>query len=202
MGRELQKHYGDEPQVVMMTPIIEGLDGVKKMSKSLNNYIGINESAEDIFGKLMSISDELLWRYMDVLSFKTAAELKQVRQAVNDGLNPRDVKIEFAKEIVARFHDESDAERAHRSFVARFQNKILPDDIETQVVPYEEGMALPLILKLIGLTTSTSESMRLIKQGAVKVEGEKVSDVGLKLAINTIYMIQVGKHRLAKIVLK
>lgn len=202
MGRELQKHFGLEPQVVMMTPLIEGLDGVKKMSKSLGNYIGIDEPADMIFGKLMSISDDLMWRYIDLLSFKSGAEIKQMKTAVADGSNPRDVKIDFAKEIVARFHDQNQAELVHQAFVERFQNKIIPDDLETQTISCPEGSNIAQILKQADLTKSTSESIRLINQGAVKIDGEKIVDPTLILAIDTTYIIQVGKRRLAKLYLK
>ena len=199
MGRELQKHYGQEPQVVMMTPLIEGLDGVKKMSKSLGNYIGINEPAEMMFGKLMSISDELMWRYIDVLSFKSGTEIALMRKAVIDGLNPRDVKIDFAKEIVTRFHDKSWAESAHQAFVERFQKKIVPEDLEIQVVTCEPTTSVAQLLKQAGLTKSTSDSIRLIKQGAVKSEGEKIVDSAQCLPLNKTYVIKVGKQRLAKV---
>ena len=199
MGRELQKHYGDEPQVIMMTPLIEGLDGVKKMSKSLGNYIGINEPADMMFGKLMSISDELMWRYIDVLSFKTGSEIAALRQAVEQGLNPRDVKIDFAKEIVTRFHDSEQAEAVHQAFVERFQNKVVPEDIETQTLAHDPLASIAQILKQLDLTKSTSESIRLIHQGAVKIDGEKIEDASLLLLPDTTYIIQVGKRRLAKL---
>ena len=202
MGRELQKQAGLEPQVVMMTPIIEGLDGVKKMSKSLNNYIGINEPADAMFGKLMSVSDELMWRYIDVLSFKTGAEIAKLRQAVTDGLNPRDVKIEFAKEIITRFHNASLAESAHQAFVERFQNKIVPENLEVQTILCDPKSQLPQILKQSGLVKSTSDAIRLIKQGAVKIDGEKIDDTGLRLVMDVTYIIQVGKQRLAKLLLQ
>ena len=202
MGRELQKHYGHEPQVVMMTPLIEGLDGVKKMSKSLNNYVGINEPADMMFGKLMSISDDLMWRYIDVLSFKTGTEIALIKKSVADGFNPRDVKINFAKEIVARFHDEGQAEQVHQAFVERFQNKVVPEDLELQTVDYDKTMNIAQLLKQVDLTKSTSESIRLINQGAVKIDGEKISDAGLALEPDTTYIIQVGKRRLAKLALK
>ena len=202
MGRELQKHYGHEPQVVMMTPLIEGLDGIKKMSKSLNNYVGINEPADMMFGKLMSVSDDLMWRYIDVLSFKTGAEIALMKKSVEDGLNPRDVKINFAKEIVARFHDAGQAEDVHKAFVERFQNKIVPEDLETQTVAYDHATNIAQLLKQVDLTTSTSESIRLIKQGAVKVGGEKISDPSTILPVNNTYIIQVGKRRLAKLFLQ
>lgn len=199
MGRELQKHYGQEPQVVMMTPLIEGLDGVKKMSKSLGNYIGINEPAEMMFGKLMSISDELMWRYINVLSFKSGAEILQMQKAVTDGLNPRDVKIEFAKEIVTRFHDKQWAESAHLAFIERFQKKIVPEDLALQTIACDPQTNIAQLLKQAGLTKSTSESIRLIKQGGVKIEGEKIADSSLCLTMNEIYIIQVGKQRLVKV---
>jgi len=199
MGRELQKHYGHEPQVVMMTPLIEGLDGVKKMSKSLNNYIGITEPASMMFGKLMSLSDDLMWRYIDLLSFKSTHEIEQIKKAVNDGLNPRDVKIEFAKEIVTRFHTKDEAEFAHRAFIERFQKKILPDDLETQHVVCEPSTSVSQLLKQLGLTASSSESNRLIKQGGIKIDGEKITDGSIVLLTGKTYVIQVGKQRIAKI---
>lgn len=202
MGRELQKHFGHEPQVVMMTPLIEGLDGVRKMSKSLNNYIGISEPSEMMFGKLMSISDDLMWRYIDLLSFKTMIEIAQMKKAAADGANPRDIKINFAKEIVARFHDKDQAEAAHQAFVERFQNKIIPEDMEIQTVVCVAGCNLAQLLKQVDLTKSTSESIRLINQGAVKIDGEKISDAALKLPLGETYIIQVGKHRLAKLKLE
>ncbi|HCD9490191.1 TPA: tyrosine--tRNA ligase [Legionella pneumophila] len=199
MGRELQKHYGFEPQVVMMTPLIEGLDGVKKMSKSLDNYIGINETPEQMFGKIMSVSDELMWRYIDLLSFKTGKEIQQLKQSVLEGKNPRDVKIDFAKEIVARFHDQTQAEFAHNKFIERFQKGNIPEDLEELSLVIAEPIALAQLLKQIDLTVSTSESIRMVKQGAVKVDGDKISDPSLKLPIGKSYIIQVGKRRIAKL---
>ncbi|MCW8395803.1 tyrosine--tRNA ligase [Legionella sp. PATHC039] len=199
MGRELQKHYGFEPQVVMMTPLIEGLDGVKKMSKSLDNYIGINETPEQMFGKIMSVSDELMWRYIDLLSFKTGKEIQQLKQSVLEGKNPRDVKIDFAKEIVARFHDQTQAEFAHNKFIERFQKGNIPEDLEELSLVTAEPIALAQLLKQIDLTASTSESIRMVKQGAVKVDGDKISDPSLKLPIGKSYIIQVGKRRIAKL---
>ncbi len=199
MGRELQKHYGLEPQVVMMTPIIEGLDGVKKMSKSLNNYIGINEPADAMFGKLMSVSDDLMWRYIDVLSFKTGFEIAKIKQAVADGLNPRDVKVDFSKEIVTRFHNERQAELAHLAFIERFQKKVVPENLELQTLSCDAATNLAQLLKQAGLTKSTSDSLRMIKQGAVKIDGERVSDGAMCLPTGNTYIIQVGKQRLAKL---
>ncbi|MCX7117967.1 MAG: tyrosine--tRNA ligase [Legionellales bacterium] len=199
MGRELQKHYGETPQVVMMTPLIEGLDGVKKMSKSLDNYVGINESPDMMFGKLMSVSDELMWRYIDVLSFRSNAEIAQMKKAVLDGQNPRDIKIDFAKEIVARFHDKTQAESAHVAFVERFQHKIIPDDLEIKTVFYDDSKSISQLLKQFDLTKSTSDANRLIQQGGVKIDGEKISDPSLVLMPKTTYIIQVGKRRLLKL---
>ena len=202
MGRQLQKHYGQDQQVIMMTPLIEGLDGIKKMSKSLNNYIGIDESAEMMFGKLMSISDELMYRYIDLLSFKTQLEIDQMKQAVLDGLNPRDVKIDFAKEIVSRFHDTTAAEKAHIAFIERFQKKIISDDLEQQTIICSSPMSLTQLMKQVGLASSTSEAMRLIKQGAVKLHGERVTDTALIMPTDQIHIIQVGKQRVAKLYLQ
>ncbi|HVT63241.1 MAG TPA: tyrosine--tRNA ligase [Legionellaceae bacterium] len=202
MGRELQRIYKQEPQVVMMTPLIEGLDGVKKMSKSLNNYIGITESPDNILGKIMSISDELMWRYMELLSKKSSKELNHIKDEVSQGLNPRDVKLEFAKELVTRFHDQTQAEQAVRAFIERFQKKEIPSDLETKTIECDAGTNLTQLLKLAGLCSSTSEAMRLIKQGAVKVDGEKVADGTKCLSKETPHVIQVGKHRIAKILSK
>lgn len=199
MGRELQKHYGLEPQVIMMTPLIEGLDGIKKMSKSLNNYIGITEPATDMFGKIMSISDELMWRYIDLLSFKTGQEIQGLKKSAADGANPRDIKIEFAKEIVARFHDKTQAEQVHKEFVERFQKGIIPEDIEEHTVSSQEEVPLASLLKQINLTQSTSEAIRMVRQGAVKIDGNKVEDSSLVLASGHSYVIQVGKRRIAKV---
>ncbi|VEB37796.1 tyrosyl-tRNA synthetase [Legionella sainthelensi] len=199
MGRELQKHYGLEPQVVMMTPLIEGLDGVKKMSKSLDNYIGINEPAAEMFGKIMSISDELMWRYINLLSFKTGSEIASLRNSVIQGANPRDIKIDFAKEIVTRFHDQQQAEKAHIEFIERFQKGVIPEDLEEQIITLQNSLSLAQLLKQANLTQSTSESMRLIKQGAVKIDGNKIEDPGLELALGQTYIIQVGKRRIAKL---
>lgn len=202
MGRELQKHFGQEPQVVMMTPLIEGLDGINKMSKSLNNYIGISEPAETMFGKIMSVSDELMWRYIDLLSALTNTQIQALKTAVLGGMNPRDVKINFAKELVTKFHSEIQAEAVHHAFVERFQNKILPDSIETQQVVCGSTNSVAQILKQVNLTKSTSESIRLIHQGAVKINGEKISDPGLNLKTGATYIVEVGKRRLAKLYLR
>ena len=199
MGRELQRHYGHEPQVVMMTPLIEGLDGVKKMSKSLNNYIGISEPADSMFGKVMSISDELMWRYYDLLSFKSGSQIQQLKKAVTEGMNPRDVKIELAKELAERFHDKGLAEMAHQAFTDRFQKGEIPEDLVEQTITNPESMAIAQLMKQLQLSKSTSESIRLVNQGAVKVNGERVSDPAVKLENNEVYIIQVGKRRIAKV---
>ena len=198
MGRELQKHFGHEPQVVMMMPLIEGLDGIKKMSKSLDNYIGITEPADIMFGKLMSISDELMWRYIDVLSFKSLNDISLMKKQVAEGLNPRDVKIDFAKEIVTRFHDKTLAETAHIAFIDRFQKKHIPDNLERQTIHCLPSTAIAQLLKQTGLTAITSESIRMVQQGAVKVNSEKISDPHQILAFNHEYIIEVGKRRIAK----
>jgi tyrosyl-tRNA synthetase len=202
MGRELQKHYGFEPQVVMMTPLIEGLDGVKKMSKSLGNYIGITEDPGNMFGKIMSLSDSLMWRYIDLLSFKTGPEIQKMRASVEEGGNPRDTKIEFAKEIVARFHDAASAEKAHQEFIERFQKGGIPQDLEEIILPCDAPMGLAHLLKHLNLTASTSDSLRMIKQGAVKIDGEKVADPTLLMELDQTYLIQVGKRRIAKVQIK
>lgn len=201
MGRELQKHYGMETQVVMMMPLIEGLDGVKKMSKSLDNYIGINEPAGMMFGKIMSISDELMWRYIELLSFKSLDEIENLKQKVASGVNPRDVKIEFAKEIIARFHSDVDAETAHQEFISRFQKKQIPDNLVLMELEYSAEDKIAQVIRKAELTGGTSEAMRIIKQGGVKVNSEKVTDKDMKLPPNCELIIQVGKQRIARVIL-
>jgi tyrosyl-tRNA synthetase len=200
MGRELQKEEGQRPQTVIMTPLLEGLDGVQKMSKSLNNYIGITESANDMFGKIMSVSDELMWRYFQLLSFRSITEIDELKAAVADGKNPRDVKVLLAKEIIARFHSEEDAEKAEQDFIQRFQKNALPDDIPEKTVQVgTEGMAIGNVLKEAGLVQSTSEALRMIKQNAVKVDGEKFSDARYVCTEKDSGIYQVGKRRFAKL---
>ncbi|MCV6637540.1 tyrosine--tRNA ligase [Candidatus Albibeggiatoa sp. nov. NOAA] len=202
VGRELQKQAGIEPQVVLMMPILEGLDGVQKMSKSLNNYIGIYEPAFDIFSKLMSISDDLMWRYIELLSFKSVSEIQQWKTDVENGKNPRDVKVEFAQEIVARFHNKAAAEQAYADFVARFKQNEIPDDMPEHTFTPEGGqLGIAQLLKEAGLVSSTSEAFRMIKQGAVKIDGEKISDKGLQLQAGTEHVYQVGKRKFAKVTL-
>lgn len=200
MGRELQKIHHQEPQVVITTPLIEGLDGIKKMSKSLGNYIGITEQADDMFGKLMSISDELMWKYIDLLSFSSTSTITQWRNDVAAGKNPRDIKIHFAKEIVSRFHHEKAADQALENFIARFQQKELPTDLpQIDFAVPSAGMPIANLLKIAGLTSSTSDSFRMLDQGAVKIDGVKVEDSGLLLRVGQSHIIQVGKRRFANI---
>ena len=202
MGRELQKHYGQEPQVVMMLPLLEGTDGVKKMSKSLNNYIGITESPESMFGKIMSLSDDVMWKYIRLLSFKTITDIEALVKKVKDGMNPRDVKIEFAKEIIARFHTVEAANDAHQAFIDRFQKGEIPSDLVEQFVEIDQSISIAQLIKKMDLTESTSEAIRLIKQGGVKLNGEKISEPNMIVPIEMTHIIQVGKRRIAKVHLK
>lgn len=201
MGRELQKDEGQRPQTVMMVPLLEGLDGVQKMSKSLGNYVGITDAPNDMFGKIMSISDELMWRYYDLLSFKPLEQITQLKQQVAAGANPRDIKIVLAKEIIARFHDDTAAEAAHQDFTQRFSKNALPDDIAELSINCE-GTSMPIanLLKEAGLVDSTSEAIRMIKQGAVKLNGEsKIEDTRLEVIKGSSDIYQVGKRKFAKI---
>jgi tyrosyl-tRNA synthetase len=198
VGRELQKSEGQTPQVVLMMPILEGLDGVQKMSKSLNNYIGIDEPANEMFGKLMSISDTLMWRYIDLLSFKTPAEIKNWKLSVDGGANPRDIKVEFAQEIVERFHSRAAAKDAYEQFVARFKKGQMPSDMP-EITLVAQQIPIANLLKDAGLTPSTSDAMRMIKQGAVRIDGERVSDRSLKISSNSKHVYQVGKRRFARV---
>jgi len=200
MGRELQKQNAQSPQCVLMMPLLEGLDGVNKMSKSLGNYIGITESPNEIFGKLMSISDTLMWRYIELLSFESLATVKQWKTEVDGGRNPRDIKVGFAQEIVARFHGRPAAESALADFESRFRQGEIPADIATvQVAGGADGIAIASALKEAGLTASTSEALRMIAQGGVKLDGEKVADKALKLAKGASVVAQVGKRKFARI---
>ena len=202
VGRELQKHYGQAPQVVITVPILEGLDGTQKMSKSLGNYIGIHEPPEEMFGKLMSVSDELMWRYFDLLSFRSAMEIAGFKRAVADGANPRDIKFELAKEIVARFHDHAAADAALRGFIARFQKGQLPEELpEVRLQAAGGSMTIAQVLKAAALTQTTSEARRLLQQGAVRLDGERITDAELEVAAGVTYVIQVGKRRAARILL-
>lgn len=200
MGRELQKQNQQTQQCVLMMPLLEGLDGVNKMSKSLGNYIGINEPPDEIFGKVMSISDELMWRYFELLSLKTEDEIHIYREQVEAGSNPRDTKIELAKELVARFHSFEDAEKAHQNFTNRFQKGLLPDDIPVfELLWPEDLMPIGNILKEAGLVSSTSDAMRMIRQNAVRVDEKKVTDTKLCLTVGGVFLCRVGKRKIAKI---
>jgi tyrosyl-tRNA synthetase len=201
MGRELQKDEGQKPQTVLMMPLLEGTDGVQKMSKSLGNYIGITDTPSDMFGKIMSISDVLMWRYYDLLSSLSIEQIAAQKQRVEQGTNPRDIKIELAKELIARFHSETDAQAAHDDFIQRFQKKALPDEIpELTVNIDDESILIANLLKEAGLVASTSEAMRMIKQGAVKLNGEdKITDTKLEIAKGTTAIYQVGKRKFANI---
>ena len=196
VGRELQKHYGQKPQCVLTMPLLEGLDGVNKMSKSQGNYIGITEPAKEIFGKLMSISDVLMWRYFDLLSFRSSAEISRLRADVGAGKNPKDVKILLAMEIVARFHSQKEAEDSLADFGARFQQGLIPSDI----AEFEMAAgSLSSILKAAGLAASTSEALRLIDGGGVRIDGEKVSERSTTLAAGATLVLQVGKRKYARV---
>lgn len=201
MGRELQKDEGQRPQTIIMVPLLEGLDGVQKMSKSLGNYIGITDTPGEMFGKVMSISDELMWRYYDLLSFRPIADIAALKQQAADGRNPRDIKIELAKEIIARFHDEAAAVAAEQDFIQRFQKNALPDDIpELTLTLTADSIQIANLLKEAGLVESTSEALRMIKQGAVKLDGEtKVEDSKMEFAKGSCHIFQVGKRKFAKV---
>ena len=200
VGRTLQEAYGQEPQVVLTTPLLEGTDGVNKMSKSLGNYIGITEDSDSMFGKLMSISDELMWRYFELLSFRPLSDLATLRGQAASGRNPRDIKLELAQEIVGRFHDAAAAERAQRNFIARVSEKAVPQDLPLKVVPVEgAGLRLANLLKEAGLAGSTSEANRKIEEGAVRIDGARVSDRGLTLKAGAEHVLQVGAKRFARV---
>jgi len=200
MGREVQKHFGQPPQCILTMPLLEGLDGVNKMSKSLGNYVGVTEPPGEIFGKLMSISDELMWRYVELLSFEPPATVQGWKKEVAAGRNPRDVKVTFALEIVARFHGQSAAKAAAADFEARFRRDEIPEDIrEVRLSASGAGLALPQLLKQAGLTSSTSEALRMIEQGGVRINGEKVSDKALVIAHGERCVVQVGKRKFARV---
>ena len=200
MGRELQKHFGQLPQCIITMPLLEGLDGVNKMSKSAGNYIGITENPTDMFGKLMSISDELMWRYIELLSFEPVNAIRQRQQEVRCGRNPRDIKVMFAQELVARFHSKHDAELALADFEARFTRGGLPDDMPQKMLYTDvDGLPIAQLLKQAGLTASTTEALRLIEQGGVRLNGEKVSDKTIKLGRGESAVVQVGKRKFARV---
>ena len=200
VGRELMKAESMEPQVILTMPILEGLDGVQKMSKSLDNYIGIEDAPNDMFGKVMSINDELMWRYFELLSFRPMSEIENFQQQISDGMNPRDIKFLLAEEIITRFHSADDAESAKQDFIARFARGAMPDDMpETTLTLQQEDIGVAAILKQAGLTSSTSESFRMIQQGGVKIDGEKVTDKGLSISKGAVFVAQVGKRKFARI---
>ncbi len=200
VGRQLQEAYGQPPQVVLTMPILEGLDGVQKMSKSWDNYIGIAEPAGEMFGKLMSISDELMWRYFELLSLRPSSELAAFRTAIDSGVNPRDIKYELASEMVARFHSDGAARAAKEAFVARFQQGALPDDMpQLEIAAPDGNLPIANLLKDAGLTQSTSESLRMIQQGAVRIDGERIEDRQLLLPAGSTHVYQVGKRRFARV---
>lgn len=198
VGRELQKHYGQAPQCILTMPLLEGLDGVNKMSKSLGNYIGIAEPAREIFGKVMSISDDLMWRYFDLLSFRSSQEIANLRRDVDAGANPRDAKVLLAKELVARFHSQAAAEQALDDFQARFQRGAMPEDMPQLSIPSGQ---IAQVLKQSGLVASTSEALRMIDGGGVRIDGERVSDKALMLTAGSTVVLQVGKRKFARIAL-
>lgn len=204
MGRQLQQALGQKPQVVMTLPLLEGLDGVNKMSKSLGNYVAITDTPDEMFGKLMSISDELMWRYFELLSFRPLAELEQLKSSVADGANPRDVKFELAAELVERFHDAAAAARARESFISRFRKNQVPDDMPEVVLECggEGRLGIARVLVDAGLVASTSEAFRMIKQQAVRADGDRIEDKALELAAGTTVVLQVGKRRFARATLK
>lgn len=202
MGRELQKQYNQPPQIILTMPLLEGLDGVQKMSKSLGNYVGIDEKPAEMFGKLMSVSDELMWRYFELLSFRPGNEIELFKQDIEKGVNPRDIKFLLAEEIVERFHDRAAAVKAREEFVARFQKGAMPEDIPDIMLATDEGK-LPIanLLKSAGLTSSTSEALRMINQGAVRIDGERIDDKDLLIKTGTCHVYQVGKRRFARVTL-
>ena len=199
VGRELQRAFDQEPQVCITLPILEGLDGINKMSKSLDNYVGINEDPDEMFGKIMSISDDLMWRWFELLSFRPINEVNELKKEVKSGMNPRDTKILLAEEIIERFHSKEDAENAKNTFLDRFQKGAKPKDIETFSISLDDDIAIGNLLKESGLVQSTSEAMRLVKQGAVKINDEKIDDPKLIIEKNRELLVQVGKRRFLKI---
>lgn len=203
VGRQLQEAYGQSPQVAITLPILEGLDGVQKMSKSLNNYIGITDSPDDMFGKIMSVSDDLMWRYFELLSFRSISEIDGFRRQVEEGGNPRDIKFALARELISRFHDENAADKAQQNFIARFQKGAMPEDMPEVNLQCDESAELGIaaLLNAAGLVSSNGEGFRMIKQGAVKIDGEKVSDKELRLSSGFSGVVQVGKRKFVKIIL-
>lgn len=200
VGRQLQQAYGQPPQVVLTMPLLEGLDGINKMSKSLNNYIGITDAPDDMFGKLMSVSDELMWRYFDLLSFSSTSQIDALRQQVTDGANPRDIKFELALELVGRFHGQAAAAAAQDSFIKRFKKNEIPDNIQELTMQAPEGrIGIANLLRQAGLVASNGEAFRMIRQGAVRIDGERVEDRALEIPAGTTHVYQVGKRKFARV---
>jgi len=200
VGRQLQQDYGQEPQVVLTTPLLEGLDGVQKMSKSLGNYIGITDAPGEMFGKIMSVSDELMWRYFELLSFRSLDDIQGLRQRVDEGMNPRDAKFELALEIVERFHDANEASAAKDEFIARFREGAMPEEIPELSLASDNGrLGIAHLLKEAGLVSSTSEAFRMIKQGAVRIDGVKVEDRALEIDAGSTNVYQVGKRKFSRV---
>lgn len=200
VGRHLQTLYGQKPQVVLTMPLLEGLDGVQKMSKSLGNYIGIDEPPEEMFGKIMSVSDDLMWRYFELLSFQSSSAIEVLKQAVKAGKNPRDVKFELGEELVGRFHGLDHAKNAKASFIARFQKGVMPENLlETELKIENGGVSVASALKQVGLVSSTSEAYRMIKQGAVRIDGQKLEDRGFVFQAGVSVVLQVGKRKFARV---
>ena len=196
MGRELQKNAGKEPQVILTMPILEGLDGVQKMSKSLDNYIGIDDAPDEMFGKIMSVSDELMWRYLELLSFESLESIESWKLEVENGENPRNIKFRLADEIITRFHSAQAAQQAQQNFINRFAKNQIPDEMDE--FTFEAGMRIANVLKEAGLVNSTSDAFRMIKQGAAKIDGEKINDRNLEPEVGTA-VYQVGKRKFARI---
>lgn len=203
VGRELQKQYGQESQIVMTVPLLEGLDGVNKMSKSLGNYIGITDKPDDMFGKIMSVSDELMWRYYDLLSFRTLGDIQKLKDEVQQGKNPRDVKFLLAEELITRFHSAAAAVAARESFITRFQKGAIPDDLQEIAIAIDsDAIKIASLLKQAGLCSSTSDALRMVEQDAVKIDGERVEDKNLSINKGFIGVFQVGKRKFARITVK
>ena len=200
VGREMQKHYGQAPQVILTMPLLEGLDGIKKMSKSSGNYIALEDPPNDMFGKIMSISDDLMWRYYELLSFKSGKEIRGILRAVNEGANPRDAKFGLGEEITARFHGRSAAVNARQDFISRYAHGNIPEEVpEVELAMGADGCRIANVLKDAGLVASTSEGIRMIKQNAVRIDGEKISDARLTIEPNRLMVIQVGKRKWKKV---
>ncbi len=200
MGRQLQESFGQDPQVVMTMPLLEGLDGVNKMSKSLGNYIGVTEPPQDMFGKLMSVSDSLMWRYFDLLSFRSNGEIENFRREVDEGRNPMEIKFELAREITARFHGEMAAQQAREAFSTRSQKRELPENVEKRTIAIDQdAISVAQLLKMAGLVQSTSAANRLIEQGGVRIDGEKISDTKCSVQVGSRHLFQVGKRTFAEI---